>query len=113
MMIIRETAGDTLAGAVDGSNKTFETTYDYEPALVNVFFNGILLVQSLETGYTLTPPRTVVMNEAPLVGDTLEIEYAHGAALSTGGALGGVPVAPSTAELKPAILGTVKKECED
>ncbi len=123
MMLIKETAGDTLTGAIDGTNATFVVSFDYDISLVNVFWNGILKVASLDDGYTLTTPRTVVLKEAPQVGDTIEIEYNYNNRTG-GGALGGIPeppvveeLIPETAstihELKPEIFNTQKEPCED
>lgn len=94
MILIKETAGDTLIGVIDGVNQTYETTFDFASGSMNVYLNGILMRQDLETGYDMIPPRTVVMREPPLSdpdgADTLEIEYR--ADIKTGGgALGGRP----------------------
>jgi len=94
-LLVKETAGDTLTGAIDGVNKVFQTSFDFNDAFVNVYLNGLLLQDDLDTGYNLIPPRTVVMKEAPQFGpddpDTLEIEYKAVGIKTGGGALGGCP----------------------
>lgn len=94
-ILAKETAGLTLTGVIDGVNKTFHTTYPYNDAYVQVYLNGLLLRADLDTGYTLIPPSTIVMNEAPQAGpddpDTLEVEYKVLGGITGGGALGGVP----------------------
>ena len=106
MITVKETAGDTLVGAIDGANTVFLTTFDFD-GLVNVFLNGMLKQASLDDGYTATAPRTVTMKEAPLVGDTLEIEY-KADVKTGGGALGGCPEAVRVNELVPTMLGTTE-----
>lgn len=96
MITIKETAGDTLEGAIDGANTDFETSFDIADP-VSVFLNGILLQADLETGYWVIPPRIIRMKEAPQAGpddaDTLEVEY-RANVKAGGGALGGCPPAP-------------------
>lgn len=96
MIVIKETAGDTIQGAIDGANTDFVLSFDIaEP--VSVYHNGILLQANLETGYDIVLPRTIRMREAPQSGpddpDTLEVEY-RADAKAGGGALGGCPSAP-------------------
>jgi hypothetical protein len=107
MLLVRETAGDTLGGAVDGVNTVFTTHFEYYSDGLKVFLNGMLLVASLETGYTLSPPKTVTMKIAPRIDggstDTLEVEYLVDVQTG-GGALGGVPNAPTIDVTTPTML---------
>ena len=104
MITVKETAGDSLTGAIDGANRVFVTSFDYDDTSVNVYLNGILLQADLETGYDLILPRSIVMKEAPLSdpdgADTLEVEY-RANIRTGGGALGGSPDAPSLAVVSP------------
>lgn len=106
MILIKETAGDTLTGVIDGANKAFVTSFDFDDANVKVYLNGMLMQANLDTGYDLIPPRTVVMKEAPLPNpdgcDTLEIEY-RAEVKTGGGALGGCPDAPTVESLEPTL----------
>lgn len=102
--LISEIAGDSLQGVINGSNRIFTVTYDYNPAKVQVFHNGRLKIQSLDDGYDLYLPRSVRMREPPQVGDTLEVQY-QADMLTGGGALGGVPEAPVATTLEPSIDG--------
>lgn len=94
-LLVKETAGQTLTGVIDGINRTFVTSYPYNDTFVQVYLNGLLLQADLETGYVLVPPSTIVMNEAPQAGpddpDTLEVEYKVLGGSTGGGALGGIP----------------------
>jgi hypothetical protein len=102
--LISEVAGDSLQGAINGANRIFTVTYDYNPDKVQVFHNGRLKIQNLDDGYDLYPPRSVRMREPPETGDTVEVQYQ--ANVSTGGgALGGVPEAPVVTQLAPSIDG--------
>ncbi len=108
MILQKDTAGEGLNGAIDGVNKTFVTSADYDAERVTVYLNGLLKVASLEDGYTLAGLRTVNLKEAPQVGDTLEIQYmlvgdVVTVVSSTGGALGGVPSPPELVALAPTV----------
>lgn len=100
MILLKETAGDTLSGAIDGANTQFTTTFDFVPETVNVYLNGRLKVKDWDDGFWVTGTRLVTMKEPPLLDDTLEIEY-RSDTKTGGGALGGVPAAPQTTVLKP------------
>lgn len=112
MIIVKEAAGDTVTGAVDGVNTVFKTSFPFASGTVSVFLNGLLLNPAFDDGFTETLPQTVTMKEAPQVGDSLVIEY-HSNVKTGGGALGGVPKPPLVMDLKPAIMGTVKVDCCD
>lgn len=100
MILLKETAGDTLIGAIDGTNMQFTTTFDFQADSVNVYLNGRLKVKDWDDGFWVTGTRLVTMKEPPLVGDTLEIEY-RSDTRTGGGALGGVPSAALVEVLKP------------
>lgn len=102
-MIIRERAGDTLTGAIDGANTVFQTTLDFSVDYIYVYRNGLLLNPSRDNGFTVSPPRGVVMKEPPLTGDTIEVEYKLDGQPTGGGAEGGVPDAPTVTVLDPRI----------
>jgi hypothetical protein len=112
MIVIKETVGDTVIGALDGTNATFKLSFPFASGTVNVFHNGLLLNPSFDDGFSESAPQTIIMNEAPQVGDSVIIEY-HSNVKSGGGALGGIPRPPQVVDLRPAILGTVKVDCCD
>jgi hypothetical protein len=102
MILMRETAGDTLQGVIDGSNRIYLASYDfYDDIRVNIYVNGRLKVREWEDGFSVTMPRTVVLNEALLDGDSLEVEYYSGTRTG-GGADGGCPAKPQVAIMRPA-----------
>ncbi len=101
-LLIRERSGDSLTGDINGANTSFLVSLDYDPAEVYVYRNGLLLDASKDNGFTTAPPRGVVMKEAPLAGDTLEVEYRTAPGVKTGGgAEGGCPDAPQLLVLAP------------
>lgn len=55
-------------GAIDGLNAVYVLPVDYVAGTVKPFVNGQLVGQQL---YVETPPRTVVLEHAPLVGDSV------------------------------------------
>lgn len=106
-LLIRETAGTgpgaTVVGAIDGVNRLYTVTFDYDDAFVHIYVNGLLITQDVENGWDLLGPRSVQLRE-PLQAtpepDTLEIEY-RADVRTGGGALGGVPGAPVLCPVLP------------
>jgi hypothetical protein len=105
MILLKETAGDTLVGAIDGTNTTFITSFDFSADSVNVYLNGRLKVRSFDDGFWVVGLREVVMKEPPLLGDTVEVEY-RSDTRTGGGALGGVPPPAQVQVLEPEAEGT-------
>lgn len=103
MITLKETAGDTLIGAVDGVNTEFYVSFDFTPETVQVFLNGRLKIRAWDDGFLVQGTRKVVLKEAPLVGDSLEVEY-HSDVHTGGGADGGCPNAPETRIIQPDTL---------
>lgn len=103
MITLKETAGDTLVGVVDGANTEFYTSFDFTPETVQVFWNGRLKVRDWDDGFLVQGTRKVVMKEAPLAGDSLEIEY-QAEVRTGGGADGGCPSAPQATIIQPDTL---------
>ncbi len=56
------------AGAIDGANTSYVLPADFVAGTVKPFVNGQLVGQQL---YVETPPRTVVLEHAPLPGDSV------------------------------------------
>lgn len=102
MILVKETAGDTLVGAVDGTNTAFATSFDFTPETVHVYLNGRLKIRDWDDGFWVTGVRLVIMKEPPLLGDTLEVEY-RSDTRTGGGALGGIPAPPLIEILHPAV----------
>jgi hypothetical protein len=100
MIRLKETAGDTLVGAINGVNTVYTTSFDFDPGSVNVYVNGRLKVRTLDDGFTPQAPRTLIMKEALLIGDSLEVEYKSDVATG-GGADGGCPSPPQIEIAKP------------
>ena len=73
MITLKETQGDTLQGVIDGVNTDYLVSYDFITDKVNVYVNGRLKIKDWDDGFTVTPPRTVSLKEALLIGDSLEI----------------------------------------
>lgn len=101
MIIIKETQGDTLQGAIDGSNTTYTATYDFSDSTnVNIFVNGRLKIRDWDDGFSVVMPNQVVLKEPLLLGDSLEVEYQLDV-VTGGGADGGCPTAPEIVILNP------------
>ena len=65
--------GEIPNGAIDGSNATFTTDYDFDPNTVLVFYNG--LAQYNPTHYTTSGTTTITLNFSPSVGDIFTVNY--------------------------------------
>jgi hypothetical protein len=100
MILIKETAGDSLQGDIDGANCFFVCSFDFDDGTVQVYLNGRLKVRGWDDGFHVQVPRTVVMHEPPQVGDSLEVEY-KAFTRTGGGAPGGRPEAPAITPLTP------------
>lgn len=100
MILIKETAGDTLEGAIDGANTVYKTSFNFSLESVNVYVNGQLKVRDWEDGFWVTAPNIVTLKEALLDGDTLEVEY-KADVRTGGGADGGCPNPPQIEMVRP------------
>lgn len=104
MIIVKETQGDTLVGVIDGVNTTYEASFTFSDVnRVNIYVNGRLKIRDWDDGFSVTMPNTVELNEALLVGDSLEVEYYSGR-ITGGGADGGCPCPPEIVILSPDTL---------
>jgi len=65
--------GEIPTGAINGSNKNFGTAYIYRPTLLAVFLSGLRLRRPDD--YSETGTQTFQLVAAPLVGDTLSVDY--------------------------------------
>lgn len=64
---------ETPIGAIDGSNKVFNTTYSYQADRTYLYKNGQQLVTPAD--YTESDDKEVTLTFAPKVGDVLFIQY--------------------------------------
>jgi hypothetical protein len=65
--------GETPSGAVNGSNATFTTAYDFIPETVEVQVNG--LVQRPVADFITTGTRTITLTSSPQPGETIQVDY--------------------------------------
>lgn len=65
--------GETPTGAVNGSNATFTSEFDFVPESVEVFDTGVRV--ALLDDYTTTGNRTIQMTQSPTVGGKIRINY--------------------------------------
>lgn len=62
-------------GSVDGVNKLFETSVDYETGTLAVFRNGTLLERSADNGWAELGGNEFEMKVAPLTKDVIHVFY--------------------------------------
>jgi len=111
-LLIKETVGDTITDVINGINKSFTTSFIFIPTSVGVYLNGQLKVGSLDDGFIITGAQTIEMKIAPMVGDTLVLEYLANI-ITGGGAIGGTPPPAEMEVLIPCItsIETTVVEC--
>jgi hypothetical protein len=64
-------------GVIDGSNKVFQTQFPYIAETTAVFINGKMYRRDWDDGWAETDPDDglVTLNEAPFLGDDVQIFY--------------------------------------
>lgn len=68
--------GETPSGSVNGSNATYTTAQQFEPASVSVFINGVNIINGVD--YITTGTNTIILNVSPIVGDYIRVNYKIG-----------------------------------
>ena len=68
--------GETPAGTINGSNATFTTVQNFDPASIAVLLNGVTLVNGID--YYTTGQTTIILNISPVIGDNLRVNYKLG-----------------------------------
>jgi hypothetical protein len=68
--------GETPSGLINGANTIFGTAYIYQPDLLAVFQCGLRLRRTSD--YSETGAQQFQLVAAPLVGDTLSVDYFQG-----------------------------------
>jgi hypothetical protein len=62
--------GETLTGAINGTNTVYITTGDYRADSTALYLNGLR-----EFHYTESGPSQITLEDPPLAGDSLRIDY--------------------------------------
>jgi len=62
-------------GSVDGTNRTFVVSRGYMVKSTAVFLNGFTLRKEWENGWVEAAPYTVILKEAPIPGDDIQVQY--------------------------------------
>jgi hypothetical protein len=66
---------EIAVGLVDGINNLFQTTNPYIFGSTQVFINGLITVPLNADGWVEVPPSVIILNEAPRVGDVVQVYY--------------------------------------
>jgi hypothetical protein len=64
---------ETPSGAINGSNATFTTAFEFLPATVEVYLNGIR--QRLVDDFTLSGGDTIQFTNSPMTGEQITVNY--------------------------------------
>lgn len=65
--------GEVPSGAINGTNATFTTEFDFVPETVQVILNG--MIQKRVQDYNTSGTQTITLNVSPTSGETLTINY--------------------------------------
>jgi len=66
---------ENAIGSINGVNRLFRTTADYQPDTLKVWLNGLLLKKDGSDGWAEIGGKRFQMHEAPHVGDTVRVYY--------------------------------------
>jgi hypothetical protein len=66
---------ETAIGTVDGVNAEFQTSLDYEPSQLRVFFDGVLIKRVFDDGFFELYNRTFQLKSPPPLGTKLSVFY--------------------------------------
>lgn len=75
--VFRYIDNEIPTGVIDGVNLSYTTQYLFQPSTVKVYLNGLRLSVGVGNDYTIISNNTIVMNYAPLSGDTITLDYAR------------------------------------
>jgi len=68
--------GETPTGAINGSNATFTTLQNFVPLGIDVVLNST--IQTYGVDYITSGTNTIILNQSPVVGDIIRINYKLG-----------------------------------
>ena len=66
---------EVATGTVNGINTLFTTVNPYLVGSTQVFIDGLTTVAVNADGWLELPPNTIRLNEAPRVGDVVQVYY--------------------------------------
>lgn len=66
---------EELSGVVNGINRIYSTSLAYKSDSIRVWINGELMRADLDNGWVELGSNQIELNEAPLVGTTLNAWY--------------------------------------
>lgn len=66
---------EVAIGATDGFNRLFSVTQDYKADSPRVWLNGLMQRKDAIDGWVELGNKKVLLNEAPHVGDVVQIYY--------------------------------------
>ena len=74
--VLQYVANEVLTGAINGSNASFLSAFDFQPESVCVFVNG--LAQRKIADFNTSGTRSIIFVESPEVNDSIFINYLRG-----------------------------------
>ncbi|UCG53161.1 MAG: hypothetical protein JSW58_06305 [Candidatus Latescibacterota bacterium] len=75
VQVTKDPVKETLVPDPDGVTVDFQTSANYQPGSVAIWFNGVKLIREWDDGFAELGGNTVRMAEAPRTGDSLQVEY--------------------------------------
>ena len=70
---------ETPVGLINGANAFFESEFPYFPESLKVYVNGIRISEGVTEDYIITGNTTFTLNESPVIGDIILIDYSRSA----------------------------------
>jgi|SRR5215469_10245917 len=67
--------GEIPTGVIDGTNKLFTAAANFHASSLQVFLNGLRIQDQLEWTIPTGIFNQFLMTQAPMVGDSLQIDY--------------------------------------
>ena len=74
-IVIRHVENEDLSSAIDGVNVNFITAFRFDIDSVQLYLNGMRLQPGSTQDYTTSNNELITLNEAPLPGDVLMVDY--------------------------------------
>lgn len=66
---------EVATGPVNGTNRDFYVSVQYVPASTEVFLNGQAKRKDWVDGWVEMPPKMVRLNQAPQLGDVVQVYF--------------------------------------
>jgi hypothetical protein len=74
-IIREEVLEEQLSGVVNGVNTIFTANFNFDPDSVKLYLNGLRQKRGMLNDFVISGTNQITMNEAPIFGDSLIMDY--------------------------------------